>query len=199
MDIPVILEYALSLSVTFKYIIVFVATMIEGPILMVAAGFLIHLGVFEPWPLYATIIAGDLAGDLVWYYVGYRFAEPFLRKHGHFFSLTPESFERIKKLFIKYHEKILFLSKVTVGFGFALGTLIVAGATRMPLRKYIVLNLAGEIVLVAVLLSIGYFFAELYKYVDKSLQVGFLVVSGVILVGIIYGFAGYMKKRADKL
>lgn len=199
MDTPALLEYAITLTSTFKYALVFIGTIIEGPILMVASGFLIHLGVFDPIPLYLTILAGDLVGDILWYYVGYFFAEPFMRKHGHFLSLTPENFEKIKTLFSKYHEKILFISKLTIGFGFALGTLIVAGATQIPFKKYLVLNLLGELVLVSILLVIGYSFAELYKYIDDGLKVGFVIGVIVIMSAILYGFAGYMKKRAKAL
>lgn len=199
MDTPAILEYALTLSVTFKYLLVFVGTIIEGPIIMVAGGFLIHLGVFEPLPLFLTILAGDLVGDIAWYYIGYYFAEPFMKKHGHFLSLTPDKLEKIKTLFQKYHERILIFSKLTIGLGFALGTLIVAGITRIPFGRYMFLNLIGEGVLVAILLSVGYFFAELYKYVDDGLKVGFTVAVIVISSAAIYGFAGYMKKRAVNL
>lgn len=199
MDIPDILTYALTLSVTFKYLLVFIGTIIEGPVLMVACGFLIHLGVFDPVPLFLVILAGDLVGDIGWYYIGYYFAEPFMRKHGHFMSLTPEKFERIKGLFHKYHESILVFSKLTIGLGLALGTLIVAGATKIPFRKYMFLNFIGEGVLVAILLTIGYFFGELYKYVDDSLKVGFVVGVCVIAAVGIYGFVGYMKRRVAKL
>ncbi len=199
MDIPYILQYALTLSVTFKYLLVFIGTVVEGPVLMVAAGFLIHLGVFDPIPLYITILSADLVGDIAWYYVGYYFAEPWMKKHGHFLSLTPETFEKIKKLFHKYHDRILFFSKLTIGFGFALGTLIVAGATHVPFRKYMLINLLGEVLLVIILLGIGYFFAEIFKYVDDSLKVGFAVCVMTAMALGIYGFTRYMKKRAANL
>ncbi len=199
MDTPAILEYALTLTVTLKYLLVFVGTIIEGPVIMIACGFLIHLGVFDPLPIYLTILAGDLVGDIGWYYIGYYFAEPFMKKHGHFLSLTPEKLEKIKTLFNKYHERILIFSKLTIGLGFALGTLIVAGITRIPFGRYMILNLVGEGLLVAILLSVGYFFAEAYKYVDDGLKVGFTVIVTVILAAAIYGFGGYMKKRAANL
>jgi membrane protein DedA with SNARE-associated domain len=199
MDIPAILEYALTLTATFKYLLVFVGTVIEGPVIMLAGGFLIHLGVFDPAPLYVTILAADLVGDVLWYWVGYRFAEPFMKKHGHFLSVTPETFEKVKGLFAKYHERILIFSKLTIGFGFALATLIVAGATHVPFKKYMIINILGEVILVFVLLSVGYFFAELYKYVDDGLKVGFAVGSLIVLTLAIYGFTGYMKKRVSKM
>lgn len=199
MDVPAILTYALTLTVTLKYILVFLGTVLEGPVIMVACGFLIHLGFFDPIPVYLTILAGDLVGDIGWYYIGYYFAEPFMRKHGHFMSITPEKYERIKGLFHTYHERILFFSKVTIGLGLSLGVLVVAGATRIPFKKYMIINLIGEAVLVTVLLTIGYFFGELFKYVDGGLKIGFMIGVAALVIGGVYGFTSYMKKKVNTL
>ena len=198
-DLPGFLEQALLFTSTFKYVLVFLGTVIEGPVIMLAGGFLVHLGVFDALPLYCTILVADLTGDVLWYWVGYRFAEPFMKKHGHFLSVTPEVFEKVKGLFHKYHERILILSKMTIGFGFALATLIVAGATHVPFRKYMIINVIGEAILVTVLMSIGYSFAEIYKYVDDGLKVGFAVGVLIVLTLVIYGFTGYMKNRVSKI
>jgi membrane protein DedA with SNARE-associated domain len=69
----------LSFLASYKYVLLFLGIAIEGPILMVASGFLILSGFFNPFYAFFTIMAGDLAGDIIWYYVGYFFAEPFLR------------------------------------------------------------------------------------------------------------------------
>jgi membrane protein DedA with SNARE-associated domain len=134
-----------------------------------------------------------------WYALGYYFGEPFLVKHGRFFSITPESFERAKVLFHKYHTKILIISKMTLGLGMALAVLMAAGAMKIPFKKYITLNAIGEVVLVGVLISIGYFFGNLYSIIDKGFKGLFLFGFTVLILAVGYGFAKYVKNKAKEL
>ena len=158
-------KFLLILS-SYKYILLFLGVIFEGPILMVASGFLVLLGFFNPFYAFPIIMAGDLLGDVIWYYIGYFFADPFLKKYGRIFMITPEIFEKAKDLFHKNQTKILFFSKITIGFGMALTTLMAAGASHIPFKKYISINLVGEIILVSIFMGIGYFFGEIiYSYV----------------------------------
>lgn len=184
----------LLILTSYKYLLLFIAIVIEGPILMVASGFLVLLGFFELIPAFFVILAGDLLGDIIWYYIGYFFAEPFLNKYGKFFKLTPEIFQKAKELFHKYHVKILLISKVTIGLGMSLATLMAAGATHVSFRKYILLNLIGEIFLISILLSIGYFFGQVYSSIADTMKIYFVV--GIILIlGIsTYYFIKYIKR-----
>lgn len=197
-DIPYLIEYALSLTATLKYGLIFVGVIVEGPILMVATGFFWSLGVLELLPLFITLVSGDIIGDTVWYFVGYYFAEPFVLKYGKWFSITPELFAKGKDLFTRYHEKILFISKITIGFGMAVVTLLVAGASRMSFKRYLVINVIGEIILVGVLLSLGYLFGELYNYIEKGFK-EFFLIGALIIAGLaVYGFANFMKHKIVK-
>jgi membrane protein DedA with SNARE-associated domain len=180
--------------ISYKYLLLFIAIVIEGPILMIASGFLILTGFFNLVPAFLVILAGDLVGDIIWYYIGYFFAEPFLIKFGKFFKITPEIFEKAKELFHKYHVKILLISKITIGFGMALATLMAAGAVHVPLKKYISLNFLGEIVLVSVLLAIGYFFGQIYSTISGIMKIYFIAGSIVVTTIFMYYFTRYIKR-----
>lgn len=194
--IPHILAIALTFTAKIKYILLFVGALVEGPILMVVSGFLLRYEVFSPVPLYIALIGGDLVGDVLWYYLGYFFAEPLIRNHGKFIGVTPELFEKAKGLFSKYHEKILVISKLTLGFGFAVGILMVAGVTRVNFRKYMLINILGEFILVAMLLSFGYFFGELYRRVANDFKIVFIVILSALVLAVFYGISKYFRKRA---
>ena len=195
MPLPILVSSSLAFASQFKYLLLFIGTIVEGPILMVASGFFLHTGVFSLVPLFLTFVAGDLVGDVGWYCVGRYFAEPILRRHGRFLNVTPERFERMKILFNRHHEKILLISKITLGFGMALVTLIVAGATRVPFRVYMFLNLLGELILVAVLLFIGYFFGGLYGYIAEGFRLAFITGALALVVAILYGFSKYLRNK----
>jgi membrane protein DedA with SNARE-associated domain len=179
---------------SYKYLLLFLGIVVEGPILMMASGVLIHMGFFNLVFAFSIIVAGDLLGDVIWYYIGYFFAEPFLRKFGKFFKLTPEVFNGAKELFYKHHEKILFISKVTIGLGISLATLMAAGATHVPFKKYLMLNFLGELILVSMLLSIGYFFGQLYNSIAGTMKIYFIVGSIVVIGSILFYFTRYIKR-----
>src|SRR3989338_5607766 len=129
MDILNDLVYLLS---TYRYPFVFFATILQGPTVMLASGFLLRLGNFTFLPLYLILILGDFVADMLWYWIGYSWAEPFLRRFGYAFGVTHKAFDHMKGIFRRHDTTILFVSKITMGFGFALATLMAAGATRVP-------------------------------------------------------------------
>jgi membrane-associated protein len=188
------LSNALAIAGAFKYPLLLVGVIVEGPILMVASGFLLRMGFFAPVPLFLTVVLGDLVGDAFWYALGRSVLEKFLRNHGHFLSVTPELFEKAKGLFHRHHERILFISKVSLGFGLSFSTLMVAGAMRIPFRRYMLFNALGELVLVGVLLTTGYLFGHFYNQLARDLRIVTLVGGGIILTAVLVGFSRYIKR-----
>jgi len=196
MDIPKLLIYSLTVTSHFKYPLIFLGTIVEGPILMIASGFLYRTGVFDIAPLFAALFLGDLAGDIMWYYIGVFFAGPAMRRRGKFLSLTPERFEKIHSLFHGNPGKILFISKVTMGFGLAVGTLAVAGAIRIPMKTYLIFNALGELVFVTTLLLFGYFFGQLYTMIDNTFKSEYVIASAIVAVGLLTLYTRFIKKTS---
>jgi len=178
-----------------RYLAIYLGAILEGPIVMTATGFFIKIGLFKILPAYILLILGDLTSDIGWYYLGYFGANKKTSKLGHFFGLTPEFKEKIKQLFKNHEAKILFISKLTMGFGFSLATLMTAGALRINLKKYIFFNFLGELFWVAFLLTLGYFLGNIYHQVATGLRLGFIVAVGIIIVLVLRGLSRYFKKQ----
>jgi membrane protein DedA with SNARE-associated domain len=181
----------------YRYIIVYPLAIAEGPVLMMISGFLVHTGFFDFWPVYFLLMAGDLTGDVAWYLVGRHGARPLIERYGRFLSLTQKNVEKAETMFHEHQTKILFISKITMGFGFALATLIAAGAARVPFKKYFAINFFGQFIWTGVLMAIGYFLGNLYTLVDKSLRWGFAIALIIIGFGAIYGFGKAMRNRFE--
>lgn len=162
---------------------------------MVAAGFLLRLEYVSLLPLSIALIAGDLVGDIGWYVVGYFFAKPLILRYGKFLSITEELFEKVKRLFERHDSKILFLSKITSGFGGAIATLIAAGAVRVPFKKYIAINILGEFIWVGLLLSVGYVFGHLYASIENGFKIVFIIIAAIFIAGALYGFFHFLKQK----
>lgn len=183
----------------FRYPLIGFGVIFEGPILMVASGFLYRTGFFEIIPLFIAILIGDLIGDMLWYIAGRYFANPILQKKGSFVGISPERFDKINELFNKYHVKILVFSKLTLGLGFAVGILAAAGMAKIPFKKFMIINIIGEFFLVAILLSIGYFFGQLYLNVSDNLKAEFVILLAVIVMTALFFFSRYIKWISKKL
>jgi membrane protein DedA with SNARE-associated domain len=127
-------------------------------------------------------MAGDLTGDLGWYAVGYFGARPLINRVGKFLNITPEIIAKIEARFKMYQNKILIISKVTMGFGFALATLVVAGMLHVDLKKYTLLNFIGGFVWTGLLVAVGYFFGNVYDTVAGPFKVVFVLLAVVFVI-----------------
>jgi len=179
----------------YQYPIIFALAIVEGPIIMTVGGFLLKLGYGSFWPLYFTLMAGDLVADTLWYNVGYHWAKPLTRKYGRFLGLTEELLAKTESAFHRHQNKILFLSKITMGLGFALVILVTAGMARVPFRKYIAFNAVGQFAWTGLLMGLGYAFGNFYLAVNEALRVMALVAFFVLLGAALYGVNKYLRAK----
>ncbi|MGC9968364.1 MAG: DedA family protein [Minisyncoccia bacterium] len=184
-----------SWLLAFRYPIAYPLAIVEGPVVMMLSGFLVRIGFFSFWPIYLILMAGDLTGDVLWYFLGRHGARSFVDKYGRFFSITEENIEKAERFFQDHPVKILFFSKITMGFGFALATLIAAGAARVPFKKYFIINFCGQFVWTGALIAVGYFLGHLYVLVDKSLRWAFIAALIVIAAFAAYGFGKFLRNK----
>lgn len=178
----------ISLILSYKYLLLFPLAVVEGPFLMMICGFLVKLGYLNPVFTYTLVMTGDLLGDILWYGVGYKFGMIFVKRFGKFFSITEESLIKVKDIFHRHNSTIIFLSKITMGLGFALATLITAGLVKIPLKKFIFWNALGGLVWTGSLMMVGFYLGNFYLKVDNVLgKLGVLslfVVVFIMLMGI---------------
>lgn len=192
---PQFLINFLALVGASRYVLLFFGTILEGPVVMLGAGFLFRLGQFDLLPMYLALLAGDFAADIGWYAVGYHGAAPLVNRFGKYLNITPEVIAKIEERFKKHQNKILIISKLTMGFGFALATLIVAGILRVDFKKYVALNLFGGFIWTALLITLGYFFGNVYTLLAGPFKIAFVCVTAIIVVVGLYGINRYLAKK----
>src|ERR1035437_4967356 len=168
-----------------KYILLFLGALFEGPVVMIASGFLYKLGQCNFLPMYLSMVGGDFTGDILWYCVGRFGTRSTIFKYGHFLGITPENLKKVEDRFHKYHQKILIISKLTIGLGFSLIVLIVAGIFKVPFKNYVIINLIGGFIWVAFLITVGYFLGNIYITIPGSVKIIFIItVFLVVIFGI---------------
>jgi membrane-associated protein len=184
-----------SLLLQYRYWVIFPVAIIEGPMLMVLCGFFYRLGYFDFLPLYSILFFGDFIGDIAWYGVGRFGAQPLVIRYGKFFSLTEEVHQNIAERFRNNDKKILFISKITMGFGFALATLITAGMSRVPFKRFAAINFLGGLIWTATLLLVGYLFGNFYYMIDRKFQLASIVFLVILLAAALYGLSRYLRNH----
>lgn len=161
-------------------------------------GLLVRLELLPILPLYLSLMVGDLIGDIFWYYIGYFVGHPFIKKFGKYFGISEDGVTKVTRLFHRYHERILIVSKITMGFGFALVTLVTAGIVKIPFKKYLALNVFGQFVWTAILMLIGYFLGHLYVAFDNVFSRMFVIAMFIIMFLALMGYGKYIKTKITK-
>jgi len=183
------------LFLDYKYVIITILAVPEGPIIMAVCGFLVRTGVLSWWPAYIALVIGDFIADIIWYFLGsvggLKIANS---KFGRIMGLNEKSIELIKKYFHKYHTSILFISKITTGFGFAPVVLFTAGFVKIPLRKYLLLNFFGGFIWTGFLMALGYSFSHLFITIGNVSGKVTLVGGALLLLFIAFRIGKHFHK-----
>lgn len=192
---PTQLDIVQNWLLNYRYSILIPLTIVEGPLLMVLCGVLLKLGYYSFIPLFLTLAIGDLLADVMWYAVGRFGGLKFVRKYGQRFGITVEMVERAESRFRRHEGKLLFLSKITMGLGFAVAIIVAAGLLRVNFRKFLSINAVGQVFWTIILLGAGYFFGHYYENLDRGFRYASLA-SFLVLVYIgITLFKSYLQKK----
>src|SRR3989344_5420246 len=164
-----------------KYPLIFIGSFIEGSAVMMTTGLLWHIGTVTFWPAYIALLLGDIIADCCWYALGYFGARSLVARWGRFIELTPELVAKIEDRFRRYDVRILIISKLTMGLGFATAALTVAGMMRVSFWRFFTINLLGGIVWVLFLMIVGYYAGNVLNYIPKNLQIAAAIAVPFVL------------------
>lgn len=184
-----------SLLSVWGYAIILPIAILEGPIIGVISGFLVSLGQLDFIVVFLVLMLADFLGDLLYYSIG---------RWGHGSSVkwitsklgaTPERKRRLEEAFRKHSAKILLLNKTQVTGAFIL---YYSGAIRMPLFRFLWINVLGSIPKIALFETIGFYFGRSYSkiqtYIDYAGLILLLIPLGLLM--IYWLLRRYAKKEA---
>ncbi len=186
-----IFSHLLTLIESSKYFLLFIGSYVEGSVVMMTGGILIHLGSATILKTFVALYAGDILSDITLYIVGYFGARKLVARFGGVIGVTPEIIDKVEIRFKRHHLWILIISKLTMGFGLAYATLITAGITRVPFWKYLSVNAIGGIVWIPFLMTLGYYFGNIFDYIPHQ----FKVLSWILIPVIFILVFRYVTKR----
>ncbi|MCC2630537.1 MAG: alkaline phosphatase [Candidatus Paceibacter sp.] len=189
------MEGIIAWILAYKYIVLVPGAIIEGPVLSMLCGLLIRIGVLDLAPTYVLLMAGDLIGDTLWYWAGFHWGKKLVSKFGKYISLTEKNLEIVGRLYHKYHNSIIIISKLCMGLGFPGAVLATAGIVKIPFKKFILLNTVGQVIWTGGLLAIGYYLGDTYLKIYGGFEIFSFVGLSVLTIAILFGIGKYIRKR----
>lgn len=170
------------------YFLMFVAMVIEGPVITSAASFAAALGYFNIFIIFLLSIAGDLVGDYVYYGIGYFGRVKFVEKYGRHIGLTEHRMRHMERLIKKHPKKTLAAIKLAPLLP-APGLMMI-GATRMSAKQYSWLTLLVTLPKTLIFMALGYYFGGVYNRFSTAFQNGeyFILAAVAITVLVFYGY-----------
>lgn len=157
---------------------------LPGESLMIASGALAATGRFNVYLLGVVCFVAAIIGDALAYATG-KGLGPGLRKRANSPAvkyIKPEYIERAEKFFEKHGGKSIMFARFVPSVRILVPVL--AGATGMPYRQFVLYNVAGAIIWVIVCIGVGYYFGQRIPNVEKYILPALLVVIlGAAIIG----------------
>ena len=176
------------------YFWIFLIMIVEGPVMTVAGAFAASLGYFNIWTIFILSFFGDVVGDALAYYIGYFSRKRVIEKYENFFGIKKKSFEYLEKHFKKHLGKTLFIVKSTP---LAIPGLMVAGASKVPIKKYAFWNAVNILPRTIFFTGLGYFFGIFANSILHYYKNITYYILALILVILLVYFA--WKKISEKV
>lgn len=185
------LEYFI---VSYGYYALFVGSLLEGELVLIVAGFLAHLGLFNlPWVI-AVALVGTIIGDQFYFYLGRRHGREFLKKRPKWQCRL----EKAQALLDKHQNLILvgfrFLYQFRAIIPFAFGL------SPMKADKFLIWNASGALVWAALWTGGGYFFGNTlavifsdFKRFQTEAIYGIIILA--ILIWLIYFICKKLRRK----
>ena len=169
---------AIKFLFSYKYLALFPLACIEGPILALAVGFMIHFGYLSIVPAFFIMILGDFIPDSIYYFIGnFGNKEKLLKRFDTKSKLVSRHFAYIENAWEKHPWKTMFICKLAYGLSTPL--LILGGLVRISYFKFIYKSVVVTILNYGILMILGY-------YLGKSYQSAVPYVNGIgIIITII--------------
>lgn len=189
----------MTLTVLYKYLLLFLAALVEGPVVAFAAGFMTHLGYFSFWPAYIALILRDVVSDTGYYYIG-RFGnqKSLIEKYGKYFKISEAHMNSLSNVWDKHAKKTMFFGKLA--YGLSIPIIVSAGLAKMPLKKFWAYATSVTLIQYTILMIAGYYLGASYGYVTGYFKYfGLFIAASIVLVGLsLYGFNKMFAKVAEK-
>ena len=162
---------------------------------LILGGFLVYEGSARLVPMMATGYLGIICGDSIVFFLGRRLGNnpskpAFLSK-----IFTPEKRERVKNLFAKHGEKIVFIARFLPGVRAV--TYFTAGSVGMRYSRFMLYDSVAALISAPAFVYLGFRFGGELKYILSLIQKGQRGVLVALVAAIVLYFLVKRWRRAS--
>ena len=172
------------------YWALFVGAFLEGELVLLAAGFLVHRGYLEPFWAFVFALTGTYASDQCYFFLG-RLLAKWLR--GSRPALAVRALQTGRR--IRRHQW-----KVIFGFRFLYGARVIVpfliGAARYPIRRFVPIDAVAATVWTLLAGTVGYVLGEALAALLPSLrrfEIAFIVT--LVLTAVVFKLILWYRHR----
>lgn len=182
----------------YKYIILSIFAILEGPVVSLVSGFLVRLGHLKFLPVIIILLLGDIVSDSVYYFLAIKSnGEEFIKKYANKYKTISENFNLLENLWRQHGVVTMFVAKFA--YGFTIPLVISAAISKVPYKKLMLYIIPPTILKYSLLVIIGYYLAHEYNTAEKYIYSSAIYVPIVILLFFLsYKLSlKYLKKKAS--
>jgi len=143
------------------YGVVFGAMLLEnagvplpGETVTLLAGYAAGSGQLQVWGVMGAAAGGAILGDNLGYWVGRRAGWGLLLRAGKLLGRSPEQMEALRERFLRHAGKSVLLGRFVAVLRVLAGP--IAGAVRMPYRRFLLFNALGAMLWAATMVSLAW-------------------------------------------
>ena len=122
-----------------------------------------------------------VAGDNLGYWLGRRYGQPAVERHGRRLALTPARLDIMRRFVHRYGPGGVFLARFVIGVRFMAGPL--AGSMGLPPLAFLLANVLGALVYVPVTVGEGYAVGYGYRRYVRGFLLGADTLETALLLG----------------
>jgi membrane protein DedA with SNARE-associated domain len=186
----------------YGYWAVFFGVMLEnagvpvpGETILLIAGYFASTGKFHLGLVMLIAATGAVIGDNIGFAIGHHYGRNVLLRVGRFFFLTPKRFAHMENYFERHGNKTILVARFITGL--RVFAALLAGASKMPWRVFIVFNVAGAILWSVVITTLGYLFGQslplLVEWVGRSGTI--LLILGIVIGIVVWRVRKHRKSK----
>lgn len=171
---------------------------VEGPVVTVAMGFFASFGYFNPFVVFLLGFFSDLISDTAFYLLGFLNGQKVINRFGRLLRFNDRTAESVKQFYDRHGGKSVFIAKILTGI--VPPVFIVAGYSRMNLKKFYSFAAAGGVIWSGGLVALGYFFGSQFEghfsNIGRIFGITGIVLLGVLILFFVYRF--YLHKLIER-
>ncbi|QGN38879.1 DedA family protein [Klebsiella oxytoca] len=138
----------------YGYAALVIGSMAEGETITLLGGVAAHQGLLKFWLVVISVALGGMIGDQLLYLLGRRFGGRILRR----FSRHKKRIEKAQRMIQR--RPYLFVIGTRFMYGFRVIGPLLIGASRLPPKVFLPLNILGALVWALIFTTLGYLGGE---------------------------------------